>query len=385
MSVVGLEAMSCAAAPRPAPPSVEAAAVGVVDVAPLSDFEPTGYRSVAPDAARVEVVTSDSRAAACRFETTMWSGAVHITSGSEAFGTVDGARNARVLLPEMESQRGVPIELELSGLNFSAIVLASELELYSSRPQLFDGLIWALPGAALQPQRARAGHVEVELRLPKGLDTVRPLRARKLTCEELRIAPGDDAALPRELLGARRVVQLARFRGDARVALSSTLSGKPRAFLDTRPRGPDDEPDEVIVLEQRRDRVRIAHSRDGLVIFGWVDASALQAGLEESPIELMQSSAPAWADPIEPFGGNDPTRVEVADQPRTCAWNAPLAIEVAGELRTVGTFASGIPLLPLVTRDGWREVQFSHPGFALSESATAWVPERLLYPCTPRQ
>ena len=78
-----------------------------------------------------------------------------------------------------------------------------------------------------------------------------------------------------------------------------------------------------------------------------------------------------------------PTRAPVTIEVRT--GNQPIAIEVGGDSRTVGTLASGIPLLPLVTRDGWREVQFSHPALTLSKSATAWVPDRLLYPCTPRQ
>ncbi|HET9931037.1 MAG TPA: hypothetical protein VFQ35_10130 [Polyangiaceae bacterium] len=372
-------AVACGTPPKSRSPEPE-----LSDVAPLSDFEPTRYRSGAPVASPIEPAVSTATAVACRFEVPMWSGPLQITRANEPFATVADAHDVRIAVFETDVERGASVELDVLGVTLEALVPLSELELYTTRARLFDGFVWALPGASLRLERASAGRVAAKLRLPAAIEPASPSSPRELACAELGAAPANDSGqLPRELFGSRRVVQSAPFRGDRRVPLSSKPSGEPIAFLDTRPSDPESLPDEAIVLERRRDQVRIAYLMDALIVFGWVPAHALQAELVETPIELVQGLAP-WGRPVEPFGGDDPTRVELPGEPRTCAWNAPLAIEVAGAVRTVGTLASAIPLLPLATRDGWREVEFSHPALSFSKRARAWVPERRLYPCTPR-
>jgi hypothetical protein len=80
---------------------------------------------------------------------------------------------------------------------------------------------------------------------------------------------------------------------------------------------------------------------------------------------------------VEQFGADDPT--EVPDDAKTfCAWNAPLAAEISGVMRTVGTLASGIPVHPGANQKGWRVVGLAHPALSFAAGARSWVPENLL-------
>jgi len=166
----------------------------------------------------------------------------------------------------------------------------------------------------------------------------------------------------------------------------------PLAFLDTRATCVSEdtevdcevpEPDEVLVLERRANSSRVAYQVETVWVVGWVPDDALRMPFERvDTAELMLFGTPLWPEPVQPFGDGDPTLAR-GDAKTLCAWNAPLAAEVSGVVRTVGTIASGIPLVAGAQGQGWREVVLEHPALSFAEGARLWVPERLLYPCQP--
>jgi hypothetical protein len=128
------------------------------------------------------------------------------------------------------------------------------------------------------------------------------------------------------------------------------------------------------------------------MLVGWVSAAALRPhaqrvkwenlGLsltsEQLDIETAPFSPPHVAtDPTEPLARNE---LPVGVKP-VCAWNAPLIAKGQSDIRTIGTLASAIPLVPGATHDGLQEVILHHPDFATSANASFWIPERFVYRC----
>jgi hypothetical protein len=363
------------------------------DPAPLSDFDPEGYRaSESTQPEPLEPAFETTGPSACAWVASVWDGPVHVAPETEAFASVYRGRAAAVALPEGDASQGARVTVEVLGVHLSVLVAARDLGIHLKKTKLFDGYVWAGPGAPLRWTRASAGRIAYELLLPARVTAVRGPPQGEQRCSELSFDnDGDDAALSRALLGDGGSVLKTHWRGSERVPLARGPERPPLAFLDTRAECDGDTqaecdaraPEQVIVLERRAQSVRIAYVLETVVVVGWVPASALQGPLERVDSDALELFSVAWDEPVDPFGTNDPT-LGPRDAESLCAWNAPLAVEIAGTTRTVGTLASAIPLRPRARRRGWREVVLEHPALSFTQGARSWVPERLLYPCPIR-
>ena len=326
---------------------------------------------------------------ACRFSAAAWSGPLRLSAELGAFVTVDPGGAATIVIPEGDSRRGARVSVQVLGVQLNGLVAADDLEIYLKSPQFLDGYVWVGAGAALRWTRASAGRLAYQTDLPQRVSPAVALPSGERACQALSVeSEGDDAALWRAPLAGRTSVRRARFRGDERVPLSRAPGQSPIAFLDTRALCPSDDPEcgdlqpeEVLVLERRAASARIAYLLETVVVVGWVPAGAVREPFEPfATDELLLGPGAPWGLPVELFGASDPM-AKHDDTQAVCAWNAPLAAETSGVVRTVGSLASGIPLLPGARRQGWREVSFEHRALAFAAGARSWVPEHLLYPC----
>jgi hypothetical protein len=358
---------------------------------PGEGFDPRTYGPVENERpVALEPVFDAALPAACRWSASSWSGPLRVSAGLEPFGAVDSAYAVTVAIPEGDASQGARLSAEVLGVRLDALVAASDLELHLKNPRFLAGFVWAGPASVLRWSRAGGGRVAYEVVLPARVSPTTGPPSDEQACQELSVESGDDDALPRALFGARRSLLQARWRGDVRVPLARAPGKAPLAFLDTRPACTSDEPevecelpepDEVLVLEKRAAWLRVVYVVETITVEGWVPEAAVQKSFERVRTDDLLLSGTPWG-PVELFGANDPT-LGLADEPKAlCAWNAPLAVETSGVLRSVGSIASGIPLLPGVQRRGWREVALEHhPALSFAAGARAWVPARLLYPC----
>lgn len=371
-----------------APPMIPTRPAAVSD----ESFDPRAYRSFQSERpAPLEPVFEPSSPAVCRWTASFWSGPLRVAADLEPFATVESAYAVTVAIPEGDAPQGARLSAEVLGVRFNAFVAASDLELHLKRGRLLAGFVWAGPGSVLRWTRAGGGRVAYQLVVPPQVSPTAGPPTGEQACQELSVESGDEG-LPRALFGDRRSVLQRRWRGDARIPLARAPGQPPLAFLDTRPTCTSDEPevecevpepDEVFVLEKRADWLRIVYVLETITVEGWVPEAAVQKPFERvETADLLLAGTP-WG-PVELFGANDPTLALADDSAALCAWNAPLAVETSGVARNIGSIASGIPLLPGVQRQGWREVTLAHhPALTFAAAARAWVPERLLYPCRP--
>lgn len=338
----------------------------------------------------IEGVLGVTTPPACRFAAATWSGPLRLSAALGAFVTVDPGRAATIAIPEGDARPGARVSVQVLGVQLNGLVAADDLEIYLKKTQFLDGYVWVGANAALHWTRASAGRLAYRVDLPRRVSPAVALPSGERACQALSVeSEGDDAALWRALLAGRRSVLRARWNGDERVPVSRAPGQPAVAFLDTRALCPSDEPEcaepeeaeEVLVLERRAASVRIANLLETVVVVGWVPLATLQEPFEPFDTDqlLLGPGAP-WGLPMELFGASDPMAKHDGSQ-AVCAWNAPLVAETSGVMRTVGSLASGIPLLPGARRQGWREVSFEHRALAFAAGARSWVPEHLLYPC----
>lgn len=330
---------------------------------------------------------------ACRWTASSWSGPLRVGAELEPFATVESAHAVTVAIPEGDASQGGRLSAEVLGVRFNALVAASDLEIHLRKPRLLAGFVWAGPESVLRWTRAGAARLAYEVVLPTRISPAAGPPTGEQACQELAVESDDDDALLRAVFAGRRWVLQTRWRGDVRVPLALAPGRSPLAFLDTHATCTSDEPeedecdtpepDEVLVLEKQADWLRIAYVLETITVVGWVPGQAVQKPFERVETDALLPGVP-WAVPVELFGANDPTLAPADDSTALCAWNAPLAVETAGVVRSVGNIASGIPLLPGVSRQGWREVTVAHhPALTFAAVARAWVPERFLYSCRP--
>jgi hypothetical protein len=359
---------------------------------PFEGFDPRPYRVFeAERPASLEPAFETGARAACRYEASTWSGPLRLSSQLEAFATVAAAHSVTIAIPEGDASQGAGVSLEVLGVRMNAVVAADDLEIFLKKPRLFQGYVWAGPGAVLHWTRAGTKRVAYQVVLPASVSPAAGPPTGEDVCRELSAeSEGDDELISRAVLAGRRSALRTRWRGDERVPLTRAPGQPPLAFLDTRATCVSDdaeldcevpEPDEVLVLERRAASVRVAYQVDTVWVVGWVPDETVQKPLERFDTDdLMLWGVPN--EPVDLFGANDPT-LALDDAKALCAWNAPLAAETSGVMRTVGTLASGIPVLPGVKHQGWREIVLAHPALSFAPGARSWVPEYLLYPCRP--
>lgn len=382
--LAGLLSLSCSAE-RMARPAL--AQPAVADPLLLEDFDPQPYRALEGERpAPVGAVFEAAAPAVCRFAAASWNGPVRVSPELEAFVTLASTHTMTVAIPEGDASQGARARLEVLGVRLNALVAARDLEIYLKKPQLLGGYVWAGSGTALRWTGASAERLAYQVVLPARVSPAAAPPSGEQACNGLSVeSADDDGALSRAIFAGRKWVLRAHWRGDDRVPLSRA-PGQPRlAFLDTRAACADDdcevsEPVEVLVLERRADWVRVAYALEALTVVGWVPGESVQTQFERLDTDELMLSGALWAEPVEPFGADDPTLAR-GDAKTLCAWNAPLAAEISGVMRAVGTLASGIPLLAGARRQGWRAVVLEHPALSFTEGARLWVPQNLLYPC----
>lgn len=366
----------------------QAALVAPVVALPFESFDPRPYRLFEGGRpAPLEPAFDTATRAVCRYDASTWSGPVRISSRLDAFATVDAAHGVTIVIPEGEASQGAGVSLEVLGVRLNALVAADDLDIYLKKPRLLQGYVWAGADSVLHWTSARSERVAYQVVLPVRVSPAAEPPSGEEACKELSVESGDDGALLRAVLAGRKAALRTQWRGDERVPLARAPGRPPLAFLDTRAVCVEDdceapEPDEVLVLEKRADSVRVAYVLETLTVVGWVPDETVQKPLERFATDDLALFGVPWGEPVEPFGANDPT-LALDDAKPLCAWNAPLAAETSGVMRTVGTLASGIPVRPGAKRQGWREVALAHPALSFAAGARSWVPEHLLYPCQP--
>jgi hypothetical protein len=368
------------------------AAAAIMDPLPSDDFEPSRFGKHASTAASPITQLVEPKTFACQFRLDHWSGPVGLTPDGQAFGEVTEARNVVVTIPVGSASQGAYMTFDVLGMQLSAYIAPGALELHPIRPTLFEGYLWAQPLAAVHWTYGEKGRLAIRPPIDERLHPSKELASVEHSCADvtLSLTVRQEGELP-PTLSSKEPINT-EWTGGARVPLSTTPGNAPVAFLVTSPRGDDSRTDRVSVLESRGAFRRIAYWLNSTLVVGWVPASALRPETESD--NWSDELGLAWAgdleQPEQPYTENDPTRPPAAHSQSAansyvCAWNAPLAVELSATIRTIGTLASAIPLVPLTLRDGWREVRFSHPSLRVAASVKFWVPEDYLYPCVLRQ
>ncbi|MGC4067191.1 MAG: hypothetical protein QM784_21630 [Polyangiaceae bacterium] len=332
---------------------------------------------------------SAPRTFACQFKTQL-SGALRLASDAEPFCEITEPQPAVVTIPLGSSEQGAYVSFELLGVKLEAVIAASDLALYTKRTQSFEGYLWT---RRVRWTQGVAGGLLIQPQLDEGLhptDAFTPIErfCDALTLESIAESEDEDA-LP---IQSGKTVLQTRLRQGNRVPISKTPGGGVVAFMDPAIQDDESEAGRVAILDARGRYRRVARQFEKSVVVGWIPWAVLQRNVESAEwfedIDVRwMGAADEWR---QPYDADDPTRVATAEEPSdtkspVCAWNAPLAAENATILRRIGTLAGGIPLIPLSLRDGWREVRFVHPAFAVSSSTRFWVPDSYVYPCILRQ
>lgn len=360
---------------------------------PSSDFEPSRFGQRASGMAIPISELLEAKTFACQFKINRFSGPVRLRPDAKAFADVTLARDGVVTIPLGSADQGATISLELLGIRLRGYITPGALELYLRQPTFFEGYLWTRQLSAMQWTWGNEGTVSIRPLLDERLHPAKELVSVKHPCVDMTMdprAPQGEEVLP--TLNSKKPIAQGEWVGHDRVPLSTAPGQKPVAFLNTAPRSPEDAPDRVSILESGGAFRRIAYRLESSIVVGWVPTSALRVNVdsEDGPDAIELAWSGELAQPERPYKENDPTRLppanaEFSRDSVVCAWNAPLAVEFGTAMLTVGTVASAIPLVPLDTRDGWREVLLAHPALKLATSARLWVPEDHVYPCIIRQ
>jgi hypothetical protein len=247
----------------------------VVD-ASLPEPEPTSRREAA--AARESAVATDPFAApipadvACALAgTDRRVIPLRLDPGGEVFGRVQGTNEIRAHLAKGSASRGIVVEADSKSVRVRAFVAAEDFPVHPNRVSVFGGLAVPTHDADLRVVDVRADEIELALDLPEVVGRSSGQRVTgALPCSVLSIAP--EPFDPFEnLFGAP--TGFARLRGP-KIVLSREARGGADATL-----APSaDTPRDVAITGQEGQRYRIAWLVEGVIVFGWVDATNLDLG-----------------------------------------------------------------------------------------------------------
>jgi hypothetical protein len=284
------------------------------------------------------------------------------TDGGKPFGEVFHITEASAVFGA-----GVFAEFTTATVKLAGFVDKSKIQVHAAAPFLVADFAAPGPKLAMKYISAEADQMTFELPLPPYAKTKAPLRTTR-ACGILAI---DDKTefFPRDAIDVDAQSQALLVTNKA-IALA-VEPGKPPVVTLTYRSSP---PVDVLETSGKLSRVVVGigslNPAESVVFVGWVPSSAI----------LPRSSGfgGSWAS----GGGGGARRGPPRKNTKfvSCPSETPLAVELAGEQRTVGAVLPNVVLEVLAEAD-WVEVRFAKPSVELAEGARWLVKQAALAGC----